>query len=180
MKTYSGWGWMELVLGVLLIVLGIFTIIKPGAFITVAVVFYGISALLSGIADVVFYIRAERHIGVSPTIALVAGIVSILVGVTMILYPGVGRFTMALLFPMWFIAHCTCRLANFGFIQPFFSRGFGIATQIINVAGIVFGLYLLFHPAASVQVLSWLIGLAFVTLGVDTLSLARFMKDSEW
>lgn len=43
--------------GILLIVLGIFTFLRPGSVLTGAVLVYGVFALITGIADIVFYVK---------------------------------------------------------------------------------------------------------------------------
>jgi len=63
MKRRSGFGWMELIIGIALAVLGIFTFVYPDNAVTTLVVIYGIIAVITGIADVVLYVRVEKHIG---------------------------------------------------------------------------------------------------------------------
>ena len=69
MKRRSGFGWMELIIGIALAVLGIFTFVYPDNAVTTLVVIYGIIAVITGIADVVLYVRVEKHIGFPITIA---------------------------------------------------------------------------------------------------------------
>ena len=76
MRRYTGFGWLELVVGVLLIILGIATLIKPGSVLTGVIVVYGIIALLTGIDDIIFYAKMEQHMGFGPTISLISGILS--------------------------------------------------------------------------------------------------------
>lgn len=66
MRRRSKFGWMELMIGILLIVLGIFTFLRPGSVLTGAVLVYGVFALITGIADIVFYVKMERHTGFGP------------------------------------------------------------------------------------------------------------------
>ena len=66
MRRYTGFGWLELVVGVLLIILGIATLIKPGSVLTGVIVVYGIIALLTGIDDIIFYAKMEQHMGLDP------------------------------------------------------------------------------------------------------------------
>ena len=80
MRRYTGFGWLELVVGVLLIILGIATLIKPGSVLTGVIVVYGIIALLTGIDDIIFYAKMEQHMGFGPTISLISGILSVLAG----------------------------------------------------------------------------------------------------
>ena len=62
MKMRSGFGWMELIIGIALAVLGIFTFVYPDNAVTTLVVIYGIIAVITGIADVVLYVLSLIHI----------------------------------------------------------------------------------------------------------------------
>ena len=87
MRRRSKFGWMELMIGILLIVLGIFTFLRPGSVLTGAVLVYGVFALITGIADIVFYVKMERHTGFGPVVALVSGILSVIAGLLVMVYP---------------------------------------------------------------------------------------------
>ena len=59
MRKHTPFGWSELLTGILFVLLGIFTFIRPGSAITGLVFLYGILATLTGIADIVFYAKME-------------------------------------------------------------------------------------------------------------------------
>ena len=69
MRQRSSYGWLELVIGILLSVLGIYSFFRPVDYLTTLIVIYGIAALVTGIADIVFYCKMERHIGFATTFA---------------------------------------------------------------------------------------------------------------
>ena len=100
MKRRSGFGWMELIIGIALAVLGIFTFVYPDNAVTTLVVIYGIIAVITGIADVVLYVRVEKHIGFGPTVSLISGILSVMAGVMLLVYPNAGKWVISLLFPI--------------------------------------------------------------------------------
>lgn len=52
MRKRTGFGWMELILGIILTILGIFTMIRPESMLNSIVICYGIVAAVSGIADI--------------------------------------------------------------------------------------------------------------------------------
>ena len=62
MKRKNGFGWSELIVGVLLILLGIFAFIRPESMLTGAVVIYGVIAIVMGIEDLVVYALSLIHI----------------------------------------------------------------------------------------------------------------------
>ena len=59
MRRHSGFGWLELVIGILLIGLGILTFAKPELVLTSLVFLYGISAVVMGIGDIILYIQCS-------------------------------------------------------------------------------------------------------------------------
>ena len=73
MRRRSRYGWLELIEGILLILLGIYTLCNPGGMLRGITFAYGFLAVITGISDIVFYAKTERYIGFGPTIALVTG-----------------------------------------------------------------------------------------------------------
>ena len=112
MKRRSGFGWMELIIGIALAALGIFTFVYPDNAVTTLVIIYGIIAIITGIADVVLYVRVDKHLGFGPTVSLISGILSVMAGAMLLVYPNAGKWVLSLLFPIWFIAHCLSRLSH--------------------------------------------------------------------
>lgn len=73
----SGFGWLEFIVGILLVILGLYTFTRPIEAVMTLVIVYGILALLIGIGDIVMYIRASRFTGFAPMLSLVSGILSV-------------------------------------------------------------------------------------------------------
>ena len=94
MRRRSEFNWMELLEGVLLILLGIFSFTRPGSALTGLVILYGFIAMITGIVDIVLYVRIERHTGFGPTISLVSGILSVMAGVMLLCYPDAGTWIL--------------------------------------------------------------------------------------
>ena len=117
MRQRSSYGWLELVIGILLSVLGIYSFFRPVDYLTTLIVIYGIAALVTGIADIVFYCKMERHIGFAPTISLATGVLGVMAGLVLMVHPGAGRWAIGLFFPLWFIAHCISRLTHLSLIH---------------------------------------------------------------
>ena len=86
MKKRSGFGWMELIEGVLLIILGVLNLIRPQNALTGIVMIFGLIAVITGIADIVFYIKMEMHTGFGPTISLISGILSVMAGFMLLVH----------------------------------------------------------------------------------------------
>lgn len=90
MRRHSRFGWLELILGILLIALGVLTFVKPDIALTSMVFAYGIAAVIMGIADIILYIQVERFTGLGPVLSLISGILSVMSGIMLVVYPEPG------------------------------------------------------------------------------------------
>ena len=112
MRSRSGFGWLQFLIGILLIVLGIWAFTDPDLALTGMVVACGLAAIIMGIADILLFVQVERYTGFGPSLALVSGILSVMSGIMLLAYPGAGVIILTILFPIWFIAHCISRLSH--------------------------------------------------------------------
>lgn len=163
----------ELILGILLILLGIFTFIRPTAAMTGAAVIYGLFALISGILDIIYYVRLEQRIGFAPVFSLIGGVLSVLTGILFLFHVTAGSWTLAVLFPVWFIAHCIAGLAHLPFIRLTAGTGYFCFTLIVNILGLVLGFLMVVNPLFSFLTAGYLIGAYLLFLGIDSLVFAR-------
>ena len=149
MKKRSGFGWLELVEGILLILLSIYTIIWPDRALTGWIVLYGLIAVIMGVADILLYIRVERFTGFGPIVSLVSGALSVMTGVMLLVYPNAGKWVrlLASRFTYWF-------------------------TLVMNVLGLVLGVMMLARPWFSLLSLEYLVSFYLMLLGVDCIILA--------
>ncbi len=180
MKRRSGYGWLEIIMGILLILLGLFTILRPSAALEGVVMVYGIIAVLTGIADIVFYIKIDRHMGFLPTVSLISGLLSVMAGVMLLAYPAAGTWVLSMLFPIWFIAHCIARLSHLNIIRITAGGFYYYFTIIINVIGIILGIIMIFNPAISFFSIGYIIGAYLILLGVESIVVALSGFGSGW
>lgn len=164
--------WLELITGILLILLGILTIISPGRALNSLVFVYGLLALISGISDIVFYVKTEKYTGFGPTISLIAGIMSIVAGAMLLAYPDASRYVMAVLIPVWFLAHSISHLSHLNRVRFLAGDGYYYFSLIVNILGLVLGMLILVRPIFSLLSMGWLIGIYLILLGVDSLLIA--------
>lgn len=172
MKKYSGFFWMELVVGMLLILLGFFTFLRPGSLLTGIVVIYGLIAAITGIDDIVTYIRLEKYTGFGPLVSLISGILSVMCGFMLLVYPDAGKWILSLLFPIWFIAHCISRLSHIYILRLSGRKLFYAFTLIINIIGVVLGVLMFFNPLLTfmtMRFMGYIVAFYLVLLGVDSI-----------
>ena len=180
MRNRTRFGKMELLVGIILVLLGVFSFIRPQSAVTGIGVIYGIVAVITGSADIVFYVRVERHTGFGPTVALVTGILSVMSGVMLLVYPGAGKWILSLLFPVWFIAHCISRLTHLTVIRLAAGNFTYYFTLIVNIIGLVLGIMMIFHPLISIISAGCIIGFYLLLLGIDSIVMAIGKLGSGW
>ena len=172
MKRRSRLGWLELILGVLLILLGVATILLPGKVFGGLIVLFGFAAVIMGIGDILLYIRMERFIGFGPVISLISGIVSVMACIMLVVYPGAGVMVLSVLFPIWFIAHCISRLSQLNTIRFHAGSGMYYFTLVVNIIGLILGFLMILRPVISILSIGWIVGFYLILLGVDSIVLA--------
>lgn len=173
---------MELIIGILLILLGVFTFIRPGSMLTGIVVIYGVIAIITGIQDIIAYVRVERYTGFGPTLSLISGILSVMCGVMLLIYPNAGKWVLSLLFPIWFIAHCISRLSRVDMLRMTGGRFAYYFTLIVNILGLILGILMFFYPVVTfmtLRVMGYFAAVYLVLLGIDSIVLA-FGRSSKW
>ena len=172
MKRRSGLFWFELLIGILLIVLGILAFTKPTLVLTGMVFLYGIVAVVMGVMDLVLYIRVERYTGLGPVISLISGIVSVMSGVMLLVYPRTGALALTVLFPLWYISHCISRLFRLHHLRPLYSGWVYTIALVLNIIGLILGLLMLMSPLFTLATIRCFSGVYLVLLGVDSILMA--------
>lgn len=180
MRKRSGFGWMELIVGILLVLLGIFSFVRPNGILTGIVIIYGLVAVITGISDIVFYVRVDRHIGFGPTVALVSGVLSVMSGVMLLTYPGAGKWILSLLFPIWFITHCISRISHLGFVRRTAGNLPYYLFLILNIIGLLLGVMMVFRPLISLLSVTYIIGFYLILLGVESIVTAFSKMGAGW
>ena len=164
MKNQRMLGVLDLILGILLFLAGFHALTHPMSALAGVVVFYGLLAVITGIVDVVFYVKMERRTGFGPVVALVSGILSIFTGILVLTRPAAGGISLAILLPIWFISHCISELARLPLLRWTSGTRYYYFTLIV-------GLMMLFSPGLSILSLPWMAGIYLLLLGLNSIVL---------
>lgn len=169
---YRRVNWWELIAGIVMIALGIVSLARPSLAVTGLVYAYGAAGVIVGVADILRYIRVERYTGFGPIVSLIAGVLSVMAGVVILVNPQVGMAVFSLLFALWFITHCVSRMASLSRVRLAAGRGAYYAAVVLNLIGLVLGVLLVVLPAASILTLGYLAAVYLIVLGVESLVMA--------
>ena len=183
MRKRTGFGWSELLVGVLLIALGVFTFARPESMLTGAVVIYGILAILMGVEDIVVYARLARFTVFGPTLSLVTGILSVMCGVMLIANPNVGKWALTVLLPIWFVAHCIAELTRTNLIRLIGNPFYYYFSLTLNVLGLILGFAMLFSPAMSfmtIRAICYMVAVYLILFGIESVIAAFARRNTDW
>ena len=91
-RSDKAW-WLELLLGLVSFTAGVIAVLNPGMTILVLVLLMGANALVTGVLEIVMAVRLRKTIEGEWLLAL-AGTVSIVFGVLVLLFPDAGALAM--------------------------------------------------------------------------------------
>lgn len=184
MAKRSKFGWLELILGLLFVVLGVLTFLNPGAALTGLVAVYSLGAIITGIVDIVFYVKVYSSTGLGPGMSLASGIISVLAGLLLLLNPVLGRWIFGFVFSVWFISHSVSRLANRRFTRQVAGRAVSATCTVLNLLAIVLGVAMLINPMVSALSLSYLVATGLVVHGagsiIEAFSRMGEVQSTQW
>ena len=168
MKSEHRYLFVEILEGVLLVMLGVATMLRTEQVLDSLTLIFGILAVITGLADVMFYIRLERHMGFRHAVSLVSSIL----GSALIAHPNVGTGIMLIIFPIFIIAHCIARLTHLNIVRYVAGEVSFWLTLISNAVGLILGVILLFDPALSAAALGVILGVDLILLGIEAVVFA--------
>lgn len=93
-RTFDRGWWLVLLLGILSVVVGVVAVLHPGATVFVLVLLMAAQALATGVLDIAVAIRLRKVIE-HEWLLIVTGVLSILFGVLVVLFPPAGAFALA-------------------------------------------------------------------------------------
>jgi uncharacterized membrane protein HdeD (DUF308 family) len=156
------WGWL-LMLGVFTLLFGVVLLVWPGKTLVVIAAFLGIYLLLSGIFQIVAGFATSGLDGGMRALAIVAGIVSVLLGLFAFRSITHSVVLLVLLIGFGWLFRGLVRMIAAIADKTTVARGWQIAEGLL---GALAGVVILVWPAPSLQVLAWVSGVIFVLLGL--------------
>ena len=159
-KAIKHW-YLPLIVGVLLIVLGIWTFTTPlDSYIMLSIVF-AVGFFLSGIFEMIFAL-SNKHKSWRWSFAL--GLLSIIIGLLMILNPAISMATLPFYVGFMLLFH-----SILGISSSYEMRQYGIMDwgwlMLVAVLALIFSFIMLWNPLfAGVSIVVWT-GIAFIVTG---------------
>ncbi len=149
--------------GIISLILGILILIWPGLSLAVFLLLFGVFVFVDG-AFTLFHAIGRAQSGQSWVLRMLMGLFGIGVGVVTFVWPGITAVVLVFIIAAWALAMGIVEIVTaIEFHRELTGEWLLAAAGIISV---IFGLLLLFNPAAGVLALAILIGIYFVVLGI--------------
>lgn len=158
--------WGSLFLGILFVLVSLFSFQDPVGNLVAIVLIFAIFAFLKGIFELLFRSRLKELTGYKGKMPLVIGFIDILVGIFFLFNIGTGVSALPFVFAVWFIVDSVLALFTTDIARDI-SHEYYWFTVVINILGIILGIMLLFNPITSVLTLSFLVGFYFMLFGIN-------------
>lgn len=168
--TSTPW-WVIFLGGIIAILTGLFLLFRPAPTTYVLIQILAIYWLAQGVISLLtaFVGKEEEH----RVWRLISGILSILAGIFILMYPIYGSFIALNLFVI-FIAIWVIISGGMGLYSAFTGGGWGAG--ILGIITIILGLLLLANFAAGVLIFPWVFGFILILGGISALFFGLRMR----
>lgn len=158
----GAWIW-AVVRGVIAIIFGIVALTSPITTAIVLATVIGVFAIIDGIIDIVDAIRHRGTSGVGLRVFL--GVISLLFGIIILVWPGKTIGFMVILIAIWSIAIGLLQIiANVGIRKE--APGAWVWGVISGALGVIFGILVLFNLGIGLVALMWMLGIWAIVFGL--------------
>ena len=162
--------WVLLLRGILLIIIGVLAFISPVTwiiFVGVYMLIDGITMLLSGFS--------EQPAGQSRWPLLIIGVLGIIAGLLILLFPDVGAVALTYLIAAWAIIVGILEIIQAIRVREEIDNEWWLI--LAGVLAIIFGVLVFSNVLAGVVTLAWLFGIFAVLAGILSIALSFRVRD---
>lgn len=168
MKTNTATRVLMLILGILLVIFGVFLFATPGFNAVMLGYLVSILMLVSGIAEIVFYATHHKTHAASGWL-LADGILTAILGLLLLFMPSAQVLTMSIIFAVWVLFTGVVSFSGAFTAKSAGSHSWGWSLAL-GIIGILLGLWLMFDPMLSIVSIGYLLPAAFVFEGISAIA----------
>jgi uncharacterized membrane protein HdeD (DUF308 family) len=166
--------YLPLIIGVVFIILGIYTMMSPITAFLALTIFFSLSFLFSGLSEIIFAISNKDEIE-SWGWTLALGIMTALIGLLLIMNPALSAVTLTLYIGFIVLFRSIAAVSHSMDLKKYGIKDW-TSLMALGVLGIIFSFILLWNPAfAGMTAVIW-IGIALILLGAFNVFLSLKLK----
>ena len=163
--------WLMLVVGILSVIAGILVFVFPlETYVTLSIAF-GVLMLLVGAAQLIVSASSDNYLMMRGYL-IVGGVLDVLLGLFLCLYPGISIFLLPILLGIWMLYHSFMMIAFGGDLGIFGLRGQG-ETVAGGILLLLLSILILMNPfSAGIAAVVVLTGVGLVIFGLTLIMLS--------
>ena len=165
--------WLLALRGLVAVLFGVLAFMWPGGTLITLVWLFGAFALVNGILSLVLATKTKGYPKVGSLI--LGGLLGILAGLLAFVMPGITALGLLILIAAWAIVTGIMELVAAVRLRKIINNEWLLV--LAGIASVVFGILLLFQPAAGALVLIWWIGAWALLSGILLMILAFRMRN---
>ena len=159
-RIRSHFRWPSLILGIIFVGLGIWSLTRPGSAIKGIVWVIALAMLLSGILSLMSYFDVRSLLGRNNWSALVTGILDIVLAILVFMNLNGSFLFLGYIFAFWFLFDSITAI-EFGSFVP--HSGFNM---VLAILGILAGIIMLFNPILGALTVVYLLAFYLFLFGI--------------
>jgi uncharacterized membrane protein HdeD (DUF308 family) len=156
------WGWV-LAMGVVSVLVGLATIIYPGATLVVVAVLFGVQLIVLAVYRFVDAVASSGQRGWHNVVSAVLAAIAFIAGVYLLRHPVLSILILAVLLGIFWILHGVFDLFLSVSDRAMPARGWLAASAILSI---IVGVLVLFYPGISLLTVTMILGLWLVVYGL--------------
>lgn len=176
-RTIRHW-WLMLVVGILSVIAGILVFVFPlETYVTLSILF-GVLMILVGAAQLILSSSSNNYLMMRGYF-IVGGVLDVLLGLFLCLYPGITIFLLPILLGIWMLYHSFMIIAFGGDLDTFDAGGHGfvVGSGILLLILAILILILMNPFSAGIAAVVVLTGVGLVVFGLILIMLSVRLRD---
>lgn len=168
--------WLLLIVGILAVIAGILVFIFPlETYVTLSVLF-GVLMMLVGAAQLILSSTSDNYL-MSRGYLVVGGVLDVLLGLFLCLYPGITIFLLPILLGIWMLYHSFVTIAFGGDLETFNIGGQGVVIGS-GIVLLILSILILMNPfSAGIAAVVVLTGVGLIVFGGVLIILSMKLKN---
>ena len=174
-RTIRHW-WLMLIVGILAVIAGILVFAFPlETYVSLSILF-GVLMVLVGAAQLIVASSSNNYLMMRGYV-IVGGVLDVLLGLFLCLYPGITIFLLPILLGIWMLYHSFMIIAFGGDLDTFDVGGQGLVVGS-GILLLILSILILMNPfSAGIAAVVVLTGVGLVVFGIILMMLAFKLKE---
>lgn len=157
--------WPSVIIGAILLVVAFLAFRNPLASLASLLIYFGLSAIFKGIISIITVNKVADKIDFNKTPVIVISVIDIILGIVILLNPGVSFLSLPFVLGAWFILDSISDLVHGRRLKKL-SNGFYGLNIITSILTLILGIFMFVNPLSSYFTVVSLVGFYFAFAGI--------------